>query len=117
MRLQLCSAFIVLICSLYIAFNLDSLDAGTAGLALSYAISSTVVCQAATAAFTQLEVGMNSVERISNYAELEPEGAENNKIREADRDTQSLPLPETTLTTFCAHATVRAMQPGGGGWS
>ena len=45
----------------------------TAGLALSYALTSTLVLQGVIQTFTQLEVSMNSVERINFYTDVEQE--------------------------------------------
>ena len=75
-----------------------SISAGMAGLTLSYAISSTLVCQAATIAFTALEVGMNSVERIQFYAEVD---------HEEDRLAGRIEAPPEPALT-------RALEPGGG---
>eukprot|EP01051_Picozoa_sp_SAG22_P001190 SAG22_NODE_44_length_24912_cov_33.648894_21_plen_65_part_00 len=49
MRLQLCSATIVLIAALYVTYNSDGTDPARAGMALSYALSSTLICQAVIA--------------------------------------------------------------------
>jgi ABC-type multidrug transport system fused ATPase/permease subunit len=56
MRLQLCSALIVLVTTLFITMQTGTLDAATAGLALSYALTSTLVLQGVIQTFTQLEV-------------------------------------------------------------
>ena len=102
MRMQFCSASIVLIATMYITVmqtrDPGSISAGMAGLTLSYAISSTLVCQAATAAFTALEVGMNSVERIQFYAEVD---------HEEDRLAGRIEAPPEPALT-------RALEPGGG---
>jgi ABC-type multidrug transport system fused ATPase/permease subunit len=74
MRLQLCSALIVLIVALYVTNFQTGMDPARAGMALTYALSSTLICQAVIASFTQLEVSMNSVERIKHYSQVEQEG-------------------------------------------
>ncbi len=73
MRLQLCSALIVLTTTLFITLDSGGLDPATAGLALSYSLTSTLVLQAVIQSLTQLEVSMNSVERINFYCEVEQE--------------------------------------------
>lgn len=73
MRLQLCSALIVLTTTLFITLGSGRLDPATAGLALSYSLTSTLVLQAVIQSVTQLEVSMNSVERINFYCEVEQE--------------------------------------------
>lgn len=92
MRLQFCSALIVLTTTLFITLNKDGLDPATAGLALSYSLTSTLVLQAVIQSLTQLEVSMNSVERINFYCEVEQER-----------------LPQV-------QAGQRDQEPGGSGW-
>lgn len=73
MRLQLCSALIVLVTTLFITLDPGHLDPATAGLALSYSLTSTLVLQAVIQSVTQLEVSMNSVERINVYCSVDQE--------------------------------------------
>ena len=78
-RLQTCSAVLVLGAAVLLAANQAGkigyvLDAATSGLALTYALNSILALQATIIQWTEMEIAMNSIERIKEYSELEQEG-------------------------------------------
>jgi ABC-type multidrug transport system fused ATPase/permease subunit len=59
----------------FILWNVDSLDAGLAGLSLTYAIMFTDHILWVVRLYSSNEMNMNSVERIRTYLEVESEAA------------------------------------------
>ena len=89
MRLQTCSAVLVLGAATMVAANQagwvgEPLEAATAGLAMTYALNSILALQATIIQSTELEISMNSVERIKYYSELEQEGGGSMLMSAAD---------------------------------
>jgi ATP-binding cassette subfamily C (CFTR/MRP) protein 8/ATP-binding cassette subfamily C (CFTR/MRP) protein 9 len=74
-RLQACSAALVLAAAVLIAANNAGalgrpMEAANAGLALTYALNSVLALQMAIIQLTELELAMNSLERLKAYSEL-----------------------------------------------
>ena len=59
----------------FILRNIDTLDAGLAGLSLTYAITFTEHILWVVRLYSLNEMNMNSVERIRDYLQVEPEAA------------------------------------------
>ncbi|KAG0268348.1 hypothetical protein DFQ27_006971 [Actinomortierella ambigua] len=71
-RVDLLSAFVTFFAGLFIILN-PSLDAGTAGLSLSYSLMFTDHILWLVRLYSEIEMNMNSVERIREYTDLPQE--------------------------------------------
>ena len=72
-QLNFSAAMIVFIVALSITLSPDSMDAGTTGLALTYAMMCTRTLGMIIRSFTDLELQMNSIERVKYYIDVEKE--------------------------------------------
>ena len=72
-QLNLSAALIVFIVALSITLDPDTIDAGTTGLALTYAMMCTRTLGMIIRSFTDLELQMNSIERVKYYIDVEQE--------------------------------------------
>ncbi|KAJ2831802.1 hypothetical protein FBU31_002204, partial [Coemansia sp. 'formosensis'] len=72
-RMESAGAFVSFTCALFILGNLDWLDAGLAGFALTYSMSVSGHMLEAIRSYSANELNMNSVERISQYLSIEQE--------------------------------------------
>nr|CAG8444810.1 14548_t:CDS:10 [Entrophospora candida] len=70
-RYNITGSFITFLAGLLILYNLDSIDAGLAGLSLTFAIHFTEQIMWSVRKYTQLEVSLNAVERISEFINLQ----------------------------------------------
>ncbi|KAG0240918.1 hypothetical protein BGW41_006574 [Actinomortierella wolfii] len=66
-------AVVTLSSGIFILMNTVAIDAGTAGLALTYALEFVNLVNFLTREYTQLEVDLNSVERITEYSVMPQE--------------------------------------------
>ncbi|KAF9973901.1 hypothetical protein BGZ73_002829 [Actinomortierella ambigua] len=66
-------AIVTLSSGIFILMNPVAIDAGTAGLALTYALEFVNLVNMLTREYTQLEVDLNSVERITEYSVMPQE--------------------------------------------
>ncbi|KAK9469339.1 P-loop containing nucleoside triphosphate hydrolase protein [Lipomyces arxii] len=72
-RVEFVSGFVASLIGGFLLMNLDTVDAGLAGLCLTYAISFTEKVYELISVYTLNELNMNSVERIEEYVALEQE--------------------------------------------
>ncbi|CAH1759566.1 2715_t:CDS:10 [Entrophospora sp. SA101] len=70
-RYNITGSFITFLAGLLILYNLDSIDAGLAGLSLTFAVHFTEQIMWCVRKYTQLEVSLNAVERISEFINLQ----------------------------------------------
>lgn len=75
-RNDLIGAFVTLTSGAFILWKIDSLDAGLAGIALSYAIAFNENALWVVRLYANVEMAMNSVERLKEYLDIEEEPAE-----------------------------------------
>lgn len=75
-RNDLVGALVVLFSGIFVLLKIDSLDAGMAGIALSYAISFNEAALWVVRLYAEVEMAMNSVERLKEYLEIDEEPAE-----------------------------------------
>ncbi|KAH3667094.1 hypothetical protein WICMUC_005441 [Wickerhamomyces mucosus] len=75
-RNDLVGALVVLFTGAFILLRIDSLDAGLAGIALSYAISFNEAALWVVRLYSQVEMGMNSLERLKEYLDIDEEPAD-----------------------------------------
>ncbi|KAF2069283.1 hypothetical protein CYY_009396, partial [Polysphondylium violaceum] len=87
-RLELISAITVLFSSLFSIYN-TSMSPGTSGLAVTTALSITGLLNWSVRQYTELEVRMNSVERLKKYIDTPREG-KRFTLEEDDNDTPLL---------------------------
>ncbi|RKP05349.1 P-loop containing nucleoside triphosphate hydrolase protein [Thamnocephalis sphaerospora] len=88
-RLQWVSSISVLVCCILAILFRDTVGAGAAGLALSYALTLTLSMTYIVSAYGRVEVTMNGMERISEYLQVEQEPA---AIVEENRPAKNWPL-------------------------
>ncbi|RKF64499.1 ATP-dependent bile acid permease [Erysiphe neolycopersici] len=72
-RMDLIGDFIAFAAGAFVVYSIGKIDAGSAGLSLSYAISFTENVLWLVRLYAVNEQNMNSVERIKEYVEVEPE--------------------------------------------
>ncbi|ORY79996.1 hypothetical protein BCR37DRAFT_381441 [Protomyces lactucae-debilis] len=72
-RVDLGGALVSFFAAVFVILNVDRLDAGLAGISLTYAISFTDHILWCVRLYSMLEMSMNSVERIDEYLEVEQE--------------------------------------------
>ncbi|KAL0089954.1 hypothetical protein J3Q64DRAFT_1674561 [Phycomyces blakesleeanus] len=72
-RVELAGAFVSLFASIFIVLNLDTIDAGMAGISLFYARSFLDNIYWIIRQYTQIEINLNSVERVQEYLEIDQE--------------------------------------------
>ncbi|KNE62477.1 hypothetical protein AMAG_07693 [Allomyces macrogynus ATCC 38327] len=72
-RIDFCANISVLMCGILILMAGNSMSAGTAGLALSWAMPIADVCRLYVRLYALAEMGMNSVERVLEYTQIEQE--------------------------------------------
>ncbi|KAH3683179.1 hypothetical protein WICPIJ_005848 [Wickerhamomyces pijperi] len=75
-RNDLVGALVVLFSGIFVLLKIDSLDAGMAGISLSYAISFNEAALWVVRLYAEVEMAMNSVERLKEYLDIEEEPAE-----------------------------------------
>ncbi|KAG2235533.1 hypothetical protein INT48_003096 [Thamnidium elegans] len=80
-RIGLMGAFVSLVTGVFILFNLDRLDAATAGFCLSYILVFTEMTYWGVRRYTQLEMNFNSVERVVEFLEMDQEAPTITDIR------------------------------------
>ncbi|KAN0061178.1 Transporter of the ATP-binding cassette (ABC) [Thecaphora frezii] len=71
-RVDVAGAFVAFLAAIFLLLNVD-MEASLAGFILSYAITFVDSVLWIVRMYTQTEINMNSVERVSEYLELEPE--------------------------------------------
>jgi ABC-type multidrug transport system fused ATPase/permease subunit len=74
-RIDTAGALVSFFAGAFILLNVDKLDAGLAGLSLTYAIMFTEHVLWVVRLYSQNEMNMNSVERIHDYLQVDPEAA------------------------------------------
>ncbi|KAI9025116.1 hypothetical protein CLU79DRAFT_98313 [Phycomyces nitens] len=72
-RVEFAGAFVTLFAGVFILINLDTIDAGMAGISLFYARSFLDNVYWIIRQYTQVEMDLNSVERIQEYLEIDQE--------------------------------------------
>lgn len=72
-RIELAGAFVILFTGFFLIINIDSIDAGMAGISLFYARNFLESIYWFIRQYTAVEMNLNSVERIQEYLELEQE--------------------------------------------
>lgn len=72
-RIDIIGALVVFGAGVFILMNIDNLDAGMAGISLTFAISFTEGALWLVRFYSQVEMNMNSVERVQEYMEVEQE--------------------------------------------
>ncbi|RHZ45493.1 hypothetical protein Glove_673g31 [Diversispora epigaea] len=72
-RYNVSGAFITFLAGLFIILNLERIDAGLAGLSLSFAMYFAEQIMWSVRRFTSLEMSLNAVERVSEFSEIPQE--------------------------------------------
>ncbi|KAJ3348970.1 hypothetical protein GGF32_005891 [Allomyces javanicus] len=72
-RIDFCANITILSCGVLILMAGNNMSAGTAGLALSWAMTIADVCRLYVRLYALAEMGMNSVERVLEYTQIEQE--------------------------------------------
>ncbi|CAG8595915.1 10607_t:CDS:10, partial [Cetraspora pellucida] len=72
-RFNMTSASVSFLAGIFILWNLDRLDAGLAGLSLSFAMHFTEQIMWTVRNYTSLEMSLNAVERVSEFSEIPQE--------------------------------------------
>ncbi|CCE65361.1 hypothetical protein TPHA_0K02310 [Tetrapisispora phaffii CBS 4417] len=72
-RIDLLGAITVFGSGAFILLNADKIDAGLAGISLTYAVTFTEFCLWMVKFYSTVEMSMNSVERLKEYMEIEEE--------------------------------------------
>ena len=72
-RIDLVGAFVVFGAGIFILLNIKDLDSGLAGISLTYAISFTEGALWLVRFYAEVEMNMNSVERVKEYMDIEQE--------------------------------------------
>ncbi|KAJ2855029.1 Transporter of the ATP-binding cassette (ABC) [Coemansia erecta] len=78
-RLEIIGILVTFFCAVFALYNIDSLDAGVAGLVLSYSLTLAQYVTWTIQNYTNTEMNMNSVERISQYFTVDQEAALHSK--------------------------------------
>ncbi|KAI8072302.1 P-loop containing nucleoside triphosphate hydrolase protein [Gongronella butleri] len=93
-RMEFTGAFVTLSASLFILLNFDSIDAGMAGISMFYAFSFLVNVYWFIREYTEVEMNLNSVERVQEYLEIAQEAP---AIVQGRRPPASWPSSEGTI--------------------
>lgn len=72
-RIDMIGSLVIFGAGLFILFNINNLDSGMAGISLTYAISFTEGALWLVRLYSEVEMNMNSVERVKEYMEIEQE--------------------------------------------
>lgn len=72
-RIELVGSFVTLFAGIFLIMNINKIDAGMAGISLFYARSFLEHIYWFIRQYTQVEMNLNSVERIQEYLEIEQE--------------------------------------------
>ena len=72
-RIDLIGALVIFSSGVFILLNINNIDAGLAGISLTYAISFTEAALWLVRQYSELEMNMNSVERVLEYMNIEQE--------------------------------------------
>ncbi|CAG8523564.1 1809_t:CDS:10, partial [Dentiscutata erythropus] len=72
-RFNITSSFASFLAGFFILWNIDQIDAGLAGLSLSFAMHFTKQIMWTVRKYTSLEMSLNAVERISEFSEIPQE--------------------------------------------
>ncbi|QHS74704.1 bile acid-transporting ATPase YBT1 [Saccharomyces paradoxus] len=72
-RIDMIGSLVIFGAGLFILFNINHLDSGMAGISLTYAISFTEGALWLVRLYSEVEMNMNSVERVKEYMEIEQE--------------------------------------------
>jgi len=72
-RAESYASAVALLAGLFIIWNMDSIDAGQAGFAMTYALTLTEIVLWLIRYYSNMEMNMNSVERVKEYLEIEQE--------------------------------------------
>ncbi|KAF2068549.1 hypothetical protein CYY_010126, partial [Polysphondylium violaceum] len=88
-RLEFIAAVSVLLSALFSIYN-SGINAGTSGLAVTTALSLTGMLNWSVRQYTELEVRMNSVDRIKNYIDTPREGKRFTLEDDSDQETRLL---------------------------
>ncbi|KAL3231384.1 ATP-dependent bile acid permease [Nakaseomyces bracarensis] len=73
LRVHIIGATVIFASGCFILLNIDSIDAGLAGISLTYAISFTEAAAWLVREYSDLDMNMNSVDRIQEYMKVEQE--------------------------------------------
>ncbi|CCD26193.1 putative ATP-binding cassette multidrug transporter VMR1 NDAI_0H00190 [Naumovozyma dairenensis CBS 421] len=72
-RIDMIGSLVVFGAGVFIILNIDNLDSGLAGISLTYAISFTEAALWLVRFYADVEMNMNSVERLKEYMEIDQE--------------------------------------------
>lgn len=72
-RIDLVGSLVMFFAGIFVLLSIDKIDAGLAGLSLSYAISFSESALWIVRLYSNVEMNMNSVERLQEYLEIEEE--------------------------------------------
>ncbi|SCU77356.1 LAME_0A00826g1_1 [Lachancea meyersii CBS 8951] len=72
-RVDMIGALVVFAAGVFVMLNISSLDSGLAGISLTYAISFTEGALWLVRLYSNVEMNMNSVERLQEYMDIEQE--------------------------------------------
>ncbi|XP_058886564.1 multidrug resistance-associated protein 1-like, partial [Acipenser ruthenus] len=72
-RLELVGILMIFLAALFMVYNTDSMDSGTVGLAMSYALNITATLNFWVRKACEIETNAVAVERVYEYAEMEKE--------------------------------------------
>ncbi|CAG8799525.1 2902_t:CDS:2, partial [Racocetra persica] len=72
-RFDITGAFVSFLAGIFILWNLDRLDAGLAGLSMSFAMHFSEQIMSTVRKYTSLEMSFNAVERVSEFSEIPQE--------------------------------------------
>lgn len=72
-RIDMIGSLVIFISGIFILLNVDTLDSGLAGISLTYAISFTEGALWLVRLYSNVEMNMNSVERLKEYMMIEQE--------------------------------------------
>ncbi|CAG8441509.1 9619_t:CDS:10 [Funneliformis caledonium] len=76
MRYNIMGAALTFIAGIFIILNLDKIDAGLAGLSLTFAMSFSKQIMWLVRGYTTFEMNLNSIERVCEFMEINQEAAE-----------------------------------------
>ncbi|GBC22979.1 uncharacterized protein OCT59_014076 [Rhizophagus irregularis] len=86
-------AFFPFIASVLILWNLQKIDASLAGLALSFSMTFTTQIMWSIRKYTQLEMSLNSIERVVEFLNIEQENYQGEiKIKENENSEKNWPM-------------------------
>ncbi|CAG8498013.1 5031_t:CDS:10 [Dentiscutata erythropus] len=72
-RFNITGSFVSFLAGIFILWNIDRIDAGLAGLSLSFAMSFTEQIMWTVRKYTSLEMSLNAVERVCEFSEIPQE--------------------------------------------